>query len=300
MNNSGFVSKIQHFSLGDGPGIRTTVFMQGCNLHCRWCHNPETISPQSTLMCYESKCTLCGLCAKVCPQGAISFENGKRIVDKKLCTFCGECEKLCPNDAIVISGKEMTADAVFEEIMNDYDFYAPSNGGVTFSGGEPLLHAEFCSEVAKLCKEKDIHIIVDTAGCVAFEKFERVIPFTDMFYFDIKASDDKEFKQMCGGNFDLVTENLKKLTAVADVTVRMPIIPGYNDNEEYIMRCGKLLVDCKVKRADLIPFHRMGSSKYAALGLIYDYDGVKPPEKEMLERFAKIINNYGIDCRVEK
>lgn len=300
MNNKGFISKIQHFSLGDGPGIRTTVFMQGCNLCCRWCHNPETITPKSTILCYEAKCTLCGLCAKLCPQRAIAFENGKRIVDKEKCKFCGECEILCPNDAITISGKEMTADAVFEEIMKDHDFYAPSDGGVTFSGGEPLLQSNFVCEMAKLCKERDIHTIIDTAGCVPFENFERVIPFTDIFYFDIKAVNDEDFKRMCGGSFGLVTENLKRLTQGAKVTVRMPIIPDYNANNEYMYKCGEMLKSCGVKCADLIPFHRMGSGKYAALGITYSYDGVKPPEKDVMESYAKIINNYGIDCRVEK
>ncbi|MBR6645880.1 MAG: glycyl-radical enzyme activating protein [Clostridia bacterium] len=300
MSKTGLISKIQHFSLGDGPGIRTTVFMQGCNLRCTWCHNPETIKAKSVLLCYETKCTLCGLCGKVCPKGAISFENGKRIVDENLCNYCGTCETLCPQDAIMMSGKEKTADEVFLEIMKDADFYPGSNGGVTFSGGEPLLQADFCAKIAKKCKEQNIHVLVDTAGCVTYANFEKILPYCDLFYFDLKASNNKEFEKACGGNFDLVTDNLKKLASVSNVIVRMPIIPGYNDNAEYIETCAKILTDTDVKRVDLLPFHRLGSSKYHALGLDYLYDNIKPPEMSEMEKLMSIMKNSGIDCRIEK
>ena len=296
MNNK--ISRIQHFSLGDGPGIRTTVFMQGCNLRCRWCHNPETISVDGIHLCYEKRCTSCGLCEKICPVGAISFENGKRRVSE--CIKCSECEKVCPVSAITISGKSMTSDEVMSEIMGDYDFYTSSGGGVTFSGGEPMLSADFVAEVAEKCKEKSINIIIDTAGCVDFCEFEKVIPYVDKFYFDLKASNEKDFKNFCGGEFSLVTENLKKLTKLSDVTVRMPIIPDYNDNCEYIRKCAQILSDCGANRCDLIPFHRLGSSKYDALGMEYCYKETPPPTKEKMEELKNVMTSYGIDCRLEK
>ena len=299
MNKLGKVSKIQHFSLGDGPGIRTTVFMQGCNLHCPWCHNPETIPFGGSYLCYPTKCSHCGLCETVCSQKAISFKSGERILSKEFCKFCCDCERMCPQNALLISGKSVSQETVFREIMKDVDFYEPSGGGVTFSGGEPLLQADFIGEIAKRCRENGIHTIVDTAGCVPYENFEKVIPYTDMFFFDIKASNAAQFRAWCGGDFELVLSNLKRLTAAAQVTVRMPVIPDYNDNEAYMAVCGQLLVAYGVERADLIPFHRMGSSKYKALGMEYRYENVKPLEKTTIEHFRDIIETYGIDCRVE-
>lgn len=300
MDTKGFISKIQKFSLGDGPGIRTTVFLQGCNLHCPWCHNPETMRAKSSLLWYEAKCTLCGFCAKVCPKGAISFENGIRVVDKALCDHCGTCEIMCPSEAIVLSGKEKTAEEVFREIMKDADFYTISGGGVTFSGGEPLLQAEFCAEVAKKCKEQNIHVLVQTAGCVPYASFEKMLPYCDTFYFDIKAAVESAFFDVCGGNFSLVTENLKRLATVANVVARMPIIPGYNEHAEHMEACARILLDAKVNRVDLLPFHRMGTGKYHALGLAYAYDGVKPPESVRMEELADIMKRCGLECRIEK
>lgn len=300
MNKAGNISKIQHFSLGDGPGIRTTVFFQGCNLKCPWCHNPETISGKNSLLCYRTKCTLCGLCAKLCPEKAISFVQGRRIVDTERCSGCGTCEKMCPAQALTLSGRVMTQEEVFREIMKDYEFYEPSGGGVTFSGGEPLLQADFVAGLLERCREKKIHTIVDTAGCVAYGQFEKVLSHTDMFYFDLKASSGEKFLKVCGGEFETVLSNLKKLVPSGKVTVRMPVIPGYNDQPEDMIRCAKLLAGCGVKRADLIPFHRMGSSKYQALGVDYAYDSAKPPEESKMKQFAELIKEYGIDCRLEK
>lgn len=297
MNNK--VSRIQHFSLGDGPGIRTTVFMQGCNLRCRWCHNPETISLSETQLYYENRCTHCGLCEKICPQNAISFKDGIKKTDRNLCTNCALCEKVCPQSAIAVSGKTLGTDEVFAEIMSDYDFYA-SSGGVTFSGGEPMLFADFVAEIAKSCKEKNIHTLVDTAGCVKFCEFEKVIPYIDMFYFDLKASNEEDFKEYCGGDFLLVTDNLKKLNRCADVTVRMPIIPGYSDSKDYIEKCAQILSDCGVDHCDILPFHRLGSSKYTALNMEYKYQDTLPPTKEKMEELKNVMKNHGIECRIEK
>ena len=300
MNELGKISKIQHFSLGDGPGIRTTVFLQGCNLRCPWCHNPETVSFQGSHLCYEMKCSVCGLCAAACPQKAISIQGSQRIVNQELCVFCGMCENVCPQNAVLISGKEVTREFVFEEIMKDFAFYDPSGGGVTFSGGEPLIQADFVSVVARLCKENGIHTIVDTVGCVPFANFEKIMPYTDKFFYDIKACDAEQFRKVCGGDFSLVLSNLTKLAECADVTVRMPVIPRYNDHPDYMDACGRMLAACGVKHADLIPFHRMGSSKYQALGMCYAYDRVKPPEDTRMETLRETVEKYAIVCNVER
>ncbi|MBR6729355.1 MAG: glycyl-radical enzyme activating protein, partial [Clostridia bacterium] len=203
-------------------------------------------------------------------------------------------------DAIVISGKLQTAEEVFAEIMKDAEFYPGSGGGVTFSGGEPLLQAEFCADVARRCREQGIQVLVDTAGCVPFASFEKVIPYCDLFYFDLKASDEADFSAMCGGNFQLVTENLKRLAMATNVVVRMPIIPGHNDNAAYMEAYGQILSDAKANRVDLLPFHRMGSGKYKALGQVYDFDGTKPPDMAQMESLAEILRGCGLDCRIEK
>jgi len=300
MSKKGFISHIQHFSLGDGPGIRTTVFLQGCNLHCLWCHNPETIPHQSVNLWYESKCTACGLCAKVCPEKAISFTEGVRKFERALCRNCGTCETICPTDAVVISGKVQDSESVFEEIIKDADFYGVSDGGLTLSGGEPLLQIDFCVELARKCKESGIHVLVDTAGGVPFENFEKIIPYVDLFYFDLKASQKEEFARACGNGFELITDNLKRLAQKTTVIARMPVIPGYHNDMNYMQRCVSILHETQVKHVNLIPFHRLGSGKYQAMELSYSFADTKPLTEEKMKEYAEIFIQNGFCCRIEK
>lgn len=248
---------IERNSYVDGPGIRTTVFFKGCNLKCAWCHNPESQSFKPQMMFYTSKCTGCGKCKSVCPNGM------------KNCSLCGKCELYCPTDARKICGREYTVDEVLREVAKDKAFYDNSGGGVTFSGGECMLQVDFLAETLEKCKQNGISTAVDTAGCVPFESFEKVLPYTDLFLYDIKCIDSARHREYTGVGNDLILENLEKLLSHgAEVIVRIPVIPGVNDSADDMLKTKKTLDGFGgVKRVELLPYHAMGENKYRALGV---------------------------------
>lgn len=247
---------IERSSFVDGPGIRTTVFFKGCNLRCEWCHNPESQSSKKEMLFYKNKCTDCGKCREKCPNSLNE------------CTLCGECSLFCPQDARVVCGREYTVEEVFREIEKDKPFYASSGGGVTFSGGECMLQADFLSGILKLCRENGIHTAVDTAGCVPFESFEKVMPYTDMFLYDIKCFDNEKHKKYTGVGNSIILENLKKLLAMdKKVWVRIPVIPTVNDTEEEMLSIRKFLDECGYpEKVELLGYHTLGENKYHAIG----------------------------------
>ena len=253
----GFIFDIERGSYVDGPGIRTTVFFKGCNLRCAWCHNPESQSPKPQMMFYKNKCTGCGKCKEKCPNHL------------ELCELCGKCTIYCPHDAREICGKEYTVDEVMREILKDKVFYENSGGGVTFSGGECMLQIDFLEEILKACKENGIHTAVDTAGHVPYESFERILPHTDLFLYDVKCFDSVKHKQYTGVGNKLILDNLKTLLGTGKaVWVRIPIIPTVNDTEEEMQQISALLEAHKnYERVELLPYHAMGQHKYSALGM---------------------------------
>jgi len=263
MCNTGFISEIQRFSLGDGEGIRTTVFMQGCNLNCPWCHNPETIN-----------------------------KNGSVLFYKNLCVSCGKCEYGCLNGAKKISGKNMTVDEVYNIISQDTEFYIKSNGGVTLSGGEPLLQIDFCLDLAKKCFDNNISVIIDTAGDVPFDAFEKLIPFADYFYFDLKC-DISGYKKI-NADGRRVYDNLSKISAMSKTVARIPVIPGINNNSKIMKNFAEFLSGINICEAHLLPFHRLGSGKYKALGLKYDFDDCVSESIDSVKKFIKIFKNKNI------
>ncbi|MBR3750756.1 MAG: radical SAM protein [Clostridia bacterium] len=257
MIERGRISRIQYFSTGDGDGIRTTVFMQGCNLRCAWCHNPET-QPLDTAI--------------------LNYSEDKRV----------------------LSGEDITADELFKRIIKDEVFYIESGGGVTFSGGEPLLQADFLSGVAKMCKGRGINVLFDTAGCVPYQCFERVAPYTDTFYFDVKAVTKEDCEKYRCGDPKLVLDNLKRLCLKSNVVVRVPIIPGHNNSKEKIEQIAGNVADAHPSRVDLLPFHRLGAGKYRAMNKEYDYLYTEPLKKSDLEQYVCIFEDLGLKCRIEK
>ena len=246
---------IERCSYVDGPGIRTTVFFKGCNLHCQWCHNPESQNPCPEMLFYRDKCTGCGKCRSICP----SPEG---------CTLCGKCAFFCPADARSICGREYTLREVLAEIRKDRSLYENSGGGVTFSGGECMLQADFLAELLQLCKAQGIHTAVDTAGLVPFSTFEKVLPYTDLFLYDIKLLDPEKHRQYTGVSNRLILENLKKLfSAGAKLWIRIPVIGGVNDSPLEITEILEFLSQCgKPEKLELLPYHAMGEHKYGALG----------------------------------
>ena len=253
---TGMIFDIERSSLVDGPGIRTTVFFKGCNLRCEWCHNPESQHSAPQLLFYRNKCTGCGTCRAKCPN---------RL---ETCEACGECAVFCPTHARELCGKDYTVDRLLGEVIKDKLFYESSGGGVTFSGGECMLQLDFLSEMLKKCKENGIHTAVDTAGCVPYSSFERILPDTDLFLYDIKCHDSERHKRYTGVENALIKENLGRLLrAGKPVWVRIPIIPDVNATVEDMRAIKQFLDSCgKPERVELLPYHAMGEHKYEALG----------------------------------
>ena len=266
---------IQRNSFVDGPGIRTTVFFKGCNLRCKWCHNPESQSFEKQMMFYKDKCTGCGKCREVCPNHLQS------------CDFCGKCELYCPAEARKICGREYTSGEVLAEVIKDKAFYENSGGGVTFSGGECMLQLDFLCEILKKCKAAGIHTAVDTAGNVQWESFEKILPFTDLFLYDIKAFGAELHRKGTGVSNELILENLKNLSGRADIIVRIPVIGGYNDNDDEIRQIADFLKQIKIIKAELLPYHAMGEHKYTALGR--NTESFNVPNKNFMNRSQQLF-----------
>ncbi len=259
---------IQRNSYVDGPGIRTTVFFKGCNLKCKWCHNPESQNSKKEILFYKNKCTGCGRCKDL-------------TVDDK--SF------ICFNDAKEICGKEYLVDEVFKEVVKDKAYYETSNGGVTFSGGECMLQIDFLCEILKMCKENDIHTAVDTAGCVSWEHFEKILPYTDLFLYDIKCMDADAHKKWVGADNTLILENLKKLLkSGVDIWVRIPVIPGVNDSIDEMKKIKSFFDENGYpEKVELLPYHAMGEHKYSAIGK--DAEVFSVPDKDKMEEFKKLF-----------
>jgi len=254
--NTATIFDIQRNSFVDGPGIRTTVFFKGCNLKCAWCHNPESQACKPQLMFYKEKCMNCGKCKEVCPH---HFEN---------CDLCGKCTFYCPVDARKVCGEEYTVDEVFAEVIKDKAFYETSGGGVTFSGGECMLQNDFLYDILKKCKENSIHTVVDTAGHIAFKCFEKILPYTDLFLYDVKTFDRQIHKNYTGVDNELILNNLKRLFEIgAKIWIRIPVISGVNDNAKEMQKIKEFLRKCgKPEKIELLPYHAMGENKYCAIG----------------------------------
>ncbi len=267
---------IQRGSYVDGPGIRTTVFFKGCNLHCAWCHNPESQGFEPQMMLYKNKCTGCGKCKEKCPN----------MLEK--CNLCGRCTLFCPQEAREICGKEYTVREVFREIIRDKTFYDNSNGGVTFSGGECMLQIDFLAEILKACKENGIHTAVDTAGNVPYEHFEKIIPYTDTFLYDIKCISEDLHKKFTGVSNAKIISNLKKLSKSfkGKIVVRIPLIGGFNDEDSEIFKINDFLSQINISNVEVLPYHKMGLHKYEALNM--QSAEFYTPNKEKIYSFKKL------------
>ena len=268
---TGKIFDIQRFSIYDGPGIRTNVFFKGCNLRCLWCHNPESQRMDNQLLFYKDKCVGCGACSEIC---------GKTHTDE--CTACGRCVEACRNGARQISGKNTEADEIVAAVIRDKEFYKTSGGGVTLSGGEPLLQPDFAAEILKKCKEYDIHTAVETAGNVKWDNFQKVLPYVDLVLFDIKCMDEKKHAEYTGVSNRLILKNAEKLkNSGVKILFRTPVIPNYNDGEV------KAIADfCKPVDYEILAYHKTGCGKYNALGLDYALADIETPSRDFMQNLA--------------
>jgi pyruvate formate lyase activating enzyme len=290
----GLVFNIQRFSVNDGPGIRTTVFFKGCPLHCKWCHNPESISPDPELVLRADRCVRCGDCYEHCKNHAVRKVDDGFATIRDVCVECGECVEICSADARELAGKEMTKAQVMIELEKDVIFYEQSGGGASFSGGEPLLQHEFLLSLLTACKEQGIHTVVDTSGMTAPGILEQVSRYVDLFLYDLKILDDEKHRKYTGVSNSSIIGNLRLLSAwKKKVIIRVPIIPGVNDAPADILATGEFVASLgNVTEIHLLPYHTIGVEKYRRLGAAYEMQQTLPPSADDLSIIVKELRKY--------
>ncbi|HAE80297.1 MAG TPA: glycyl-radical enzyme activating protein [Lachnoclostridium sp.] len=297
MDGKPLVFNIQKFSTHDGDGVRTTIFFKGCPLKCRWCHNPESQRYEKELIFHHNKCVVCGKCVVKCPQQANSIVDGKLVFDRDKCTACGVCTDWCIKEAREIAGKEYTVDELVKEAKKDQIFYEQSGGGVTLSGGEVMAqNIDYIEQLCKRLHREGISVFIDTSGYTKYENLKRLIPFADVFLYDIKAIDSEEHKDYIGVDNALILENLVKLSNDgAGIYARLPIIGKVNATDEYINSVIRFLEDnhVKVQQVNLLPYHDIGKGKYASLDRPYDEASMVKPDKELMEHFKTMFEEHG-------
>lgn len=295
----GVIFNVQHYSIHDGPGIRTTVFFKGCPLRCLWCQNPESQVVQPELFFNAERCQGCAKCVEVCPQQAISIVNGKSRTDRNLCKTSGECVQVCPNDARNIMGKYVTAGEVFKQVAADAIFYQRSGGGMTISGGEPLTQPQFAISLLNLAHDAAIHTTLDTTGYASWESARRVFEHVDLVLYDFKHMDPIAHKKLTGVTNELILDNAIKIRQELGVAMlaRVPIAPGFNDSIENITATAKFIateLDDSVK-VHLLPYHRLGEAKYERLEKPSQATSFQVPTDEHVLELKSIVESFGLD-----
>jgi pyruvate formate lyase activating enzyme len=286
----GRVFNIQRFSVHDGPGVRTTVFLKGCPARCAWCHNPESQSPDPEIVCAADRCIACGTCLDVCPNG----------LDETRCTRCGLCAENCPTGARQLAGRAMTVAEVMGEVLADRVFFQESGGGLTISGGEPLSQPVFLHGLLVEAKRAGLSTTVDTCGAGARDALLAAAPLTDVFLYDLKVADAGRHLRFTGLPLEPIVRNLEALGAVhRDIWLRVPIVPGFTDDEDALERTARIAEAVPgVRRVHLLPYHRIGASKFARLGRPYALEHVEPPSPERMAALARIFESHHLDTRI--
>lgn len=298
----GRILNIQRYSLHDGSGIRTLVFLKGCPLSCLWCSNPESQQHVPELGFIASRCTGAasdcgGACISVCPVTALSLGgDDKPVVDRQVCDTCGLCAAACPEHALQVVGQDMSVEEVLAEVEKDRPFYRRSGGGVTVGGGEPLTQYHFTAALLEACHETYLHTALETSGFAAWDHFEPVLRHVDLLHIDLKHIDPVRHHELTGQSNDLIIDNLRKVASVKsprDVIVRFPVIPGCNDSAETIGAMAGLVTEIGFRQIELIPYHRMGVSKYAEYGMRYPLSDCESPSESAMDRLASIVSDRG-------
>ena len=262
-HDQGMVFNIQRYSIHDGPGIRTTVFLKGCPLRCFWCQNPESQSGKPEILLDSRKCTLCGLCYHACQHDAIRLDEDRPVFLRGACRGCGQCVAVCPNEVRRVSGRSMTVAEVMREVVKDLKFYENSGGGVTLSGGEPLAQPDFARQFLKECKQSDLHTTLDTCGYAPWSEIEKLLDYVDLVYFDIKHLNAAKHDEATGQDNRLILENARKIAKRKPMRIRIPLIPGFNDSVEVVGEIAAFVRnELNGLDIDLLPYNRMGEVKY--------------------------------------
>jgi len=299
------IFNIQSYSIHDGPGIRVTVFVKGCPLRCLWCANPESNLAKSQLMYYRNKCTGCGRCVSVCPKGAISpvVLDGKPVVhtDRSLCDDCGACVAVCPVEARELAGKDMCVDEVIKKVLKDKLFMVSSGGGMTVSGGEPLMHPDFTVALLAAAKAEGLHTAIESCSFASRETVDKVFKYVDLGLLDIKHMDSDTHKKLTGVPNEQILDNIRYIHCQLKVPIMisLPTIPGYNDSDENIADTAKFVADelgndVKIR---LLPYHRLGESKNESLGKEMDMS-IEVPSDEHMQRLKTIVESFGVCCQI--
>ncbi|MHC1713267.1 MAG: glycyl-radical enzyme activating protein [Solidesulfovibrio sp.] len=308
--STGLVFNIQKYSLHDGPGIRTIIFLKGCPLHCLWCSNPEGISPNPQPWLDREACVSCGACAQVCPQGLHVLRSGltgtpvHELEEHGLCLACGWCVEVCPAAALEISGRLMTVAEVMDVALQDEPFYRTSGGGVTLSGGEVGVQPAFAREVLEACREHGLHAAIETSGCLPWEILESLARRADLTLFDLKHMADAAHRQLTGRSNRGILENFVRLLRTGgEVMARLPLVPGLNDDPQSLTAALHFLEEqaaCggRLLGVEFLPYHAYGAGKYARLGLPYALSGVKPHTPEQLDVIEAIVSATDLPVRI--
>ncbi len=294
---TGILFDIRRYSIHDGPGIRTAVFFKGCPLQCAWCHNPEGISFTPELIFRRARCVLCDDCLDVCPNQAIRRQDDAILVDRSICKASGNCAVACPAEALEIVGREMTVEQVLAEIERDRTFYEQSGGGVTFTGGEPLAQPRFLLDLLSACRTRGLHTALDTSGYAPWPVLDEIRPFVDLFLYDLKLMDDTRHREWADvSNVDILS-NLRRLAELGhEILIRIPVIPGINDDEENLRAAGSFLATLsQVPHVELLAYHNIAEGKYAGLGWKYALPEIHSPTPERLEEIRFFLRGYALN-----
>ena len=294
----GIIFNIQTYSIHDGPGIRTTVFIKGCPLKCVWCQNPESQIAIPQLFFNGEACVGCGKCLRVCPEGAIRLDEGKSWTNRGTCRGAGKCAEVCPNEARNIAGRYVTAGEVFQEVMKDKIFYEKSGGGVTLGGGEPLASPEFTTSLLRLCKKAGIHTALDTCGYAKWEIIKQILQHVDLVLYDLKHMDPAAHQLYTGVSNEVILENARRICQELHIPVlaRVPVIPGFNDSRENIEATGRFIAAemGAATEVHLLPYHKLGEMKYHRLEKSGNPASITPPDEKYIMELMEVFESFGL------